>query len=181
MLGYQSILENKEFSSVAIPRNKQTFIDAPSSIFVIDIDEYTTKDQLDYTQSESIEKVIESYIVKELPKEFHNCSYIVKLSQSAGMKGKDTISFHLIFMTDHSWKLEEQAAFIKQLQQQGLASNSDTSIYRSTQMVFTAGPGFEGIEDPVTISRVLYIEKGKELLSLDLKFAPTSKSKNKRF
>ncbi|MDA9982671.1 hypothetical protein N9H39_08040 [Gammaproteobacteria bacterium] len=121
----------------------------------IDVDKMALPKEMDVNKHS--EKVIR-YIIKKLPKYFHDVTCHWQFSASAGVFKNGTVSLHLWFwlsrpVSDHEAK--EWAMSVKEKE-----SIIDISLYNPVQAHYTAAPIFkDGIDDPMAKRSGLLTEK----------------------
>ncbi len=147
----------------SVSRNQENIGEASTAILILDIDGYDCGEEIAFDDDSSITRVVKLFIQSQLPEEFHSCSYIIKLSQSAGVKSSTLLCVHLFFILKKPATLAMMSDGFKYLQSQKLAQNVDLAIYRPAQLIFTSKPRFIGMRDPVMCDRVILVENGGEL------------------
>ena len=175
-LGIRDIDEiSSNHSAQSIPRNNVTFEDAATQILIFDIDAWESGAEINYGSEESVRSSVSRYVAQQLPPAFHDRSYIIKLSQSAGMNGLNVLSCHLFFILEEPCRLAEIKLGVKALHKRGLAQNIDLSLYRPAQLIFTSNPEFRGVEDPVKCDRVILVNRAVERVYLEPVDPPASR------
>jgi Family of unknown function (DUF5906) len=156
---------------------------APTQNIIIDIDGYELHSphlQAPLNQ-EKITALCE-HVIKLLPEDFQNVSYIVHASSSLGLKpGK--VSLHLDFLLNEPiapgvlkqwlvWLNLSIPEFKKQLDLTAtgtaLRYKLDVSLADNSRIIYIAPPIFTGIEDPVASAddRIFLVEKTKDNASI---------------
>lgn len=158
--------------------------DAPSRLFVLDIDGFRAKGYVHGSEhsAASIAAVAES-VLGLLPSAFQRASYVVQPSSSYGLK-KETVSMHFFFMLDepvHPTKIKNYLLLLnltceKFAEQITLSASGSALSYRidpsmadNTRLIYLTPPVFNGMDDPIKDkeARFIYVEKQKEYLSAE--------------
>lgn len=133
-----------------VARNLLTFTDAPSHLFVVDIDKYVP---------EGIEVLadpvaaIDQFIEARLPSCFQGVAYTWQLSGSAGHPTKSgQLRAHLYYWLSAPLSCEEAEAWARKW-----APAIDSTVHRTVQLNYTANPHVDpGVTDPYAGRRVGY-------------------------
>ena len=156
-------VRRRNYVPTAATLNEAPFLDQEQPWLMVDID------KLELPSSINIFKAPQAaieYAIEQLPSEFHEASVHWQLSASAG-KDKGRISAHLFY-----WLSEPVSS--KRLKQWGTATNQslgkqliDTSLFQAVQIHYTAGPIFEGVDDPFLGRRSGLLRKKHQSVALD--------------
>ncbi|NBB42337.1 hypothetical protein [Sphingobium yanoikuyae] len=87
------------------------------------------------------------YLVSLLPEEFHGVTYHYQWSSSAGLDGWTTLSCHLWFWLDQSWRC--RTLYERFFEGDFKNVPVDPAPFTSNQIHYTASPIFEDCVDPV--------------------------------
>lgn len=147
-------------------RTNQNLIDYPVHEIVFDLDEVPgpTIDQAknDYLTLQHIQNDTDNFILQHLPPEFHNASYILRLSSNFLIKAGLRVHLHF---------LSQEAIYPRDIQNWTVGSKIpvDPRIYVLSQPVFTASPIWDKKTDPLQNfpdlqARVFLIKKHLDLL-----------------
>jgi hypothetical protein len=118
-----------------------TVEDAAHSWVLLDIDKLAIEDDVFDPVTEP-ERAVE-YIRAKLPPEFHRARCLWRLTSSAGVGKRDTISMRLGFWLDRALTGAEAKAWLT-------GTIADSSIYTPNQVIYAAAPIFiHGRVDPV--------------------------------
>tara|TARA_R100000808_G_scaffold23123_1_gene50917 strand:- start:17592 stop:20075 length:2484 start_codon:yes stop_codon:yes gene_type:complete len=125
-------------------------------------------------------KTIAKQFVHLLPSEFDDVSYIAQASASLGNKGNN-ISMHLFFMLDRPVYPRALKEWFRSLnyeipiiaEQLSLSSNGqsltypiDISVSDNSKLIYIAPPKFTGVQDPVSGSRFVKINRGSSTVDI---------------
>ena len=125
-------------------------------------------------------KTIAKQFVHTLPSEFHDVSYIAQASASLGHKGNN-ISMHLFFMLERPVYPRALKEWFRSLnyeipviaEQLKLSSNGqslsypiDISVADNSKLIYIAPPKFIDIQDPVSGSRFVQIDRGLSTIDI---------------
>lgn len=109
-------------------------------------------------------EVAEYIVANFLPEDFKDVSYVSQFSSSAGVKtwGK----MHFWFMMDTPLNSDEANDFIEPKRHK-----LDEATLRNNQILYTANPTFDGLEDPVVgagLTRINLVKKSKDAVKVDM-------------
>ena len=156
-------VRRRNYVPTAVTPNDAPFLDQEQPWLMVDIDKLELPSSIDIFKAP--QAAIE-YAVEQLPSEFHQASVHWQLSASAG-KDKGRISAHLFY-----WLSEPVSS--QRLKQWGTATNQslgkrliDTSLFQAVQIHYTAGPIFEGVDDPFLGRRSGLLHKTHQSVVLD--------------
>ena len=134
---------------------------------------------------------ISEQFVALLPLEFSNTSYIAQASASLGLKG-NKISLHVYFLLKNSVYPRALKNWLKTLNyeidiladQLTLSSNGhslryplDTSVADNSKLIYTAPPGFKDVQDPITSSRIVRIDRGSSTVDIGTLISDVNREK----
>ena len=134
---------------------------------------------------------ISEQFVALLPPEFNDSSYIAQASASLGLKG-NKISLHLFFILKNSVYPRALKNWLKTLNyeidiladQLTLSSNGhslryplDTSVADNSKLIYIAPPKFNGVQDPVSSSRIVRINRGSSTVDLGTLLSDVNREK----
>ncbi len=149
-------------------RKGEFFKEVPLHWLCLDIDDESVPEGVDPTSIEAVEEII-----KRLPKEFHDATYIVHFSSKAGLRGQ-IVKIHL-------WVILKYPFRSKQLKRwsESLAVEIDSSLFNRTQPHLVGDPTFQNPEmDPFRNrgkNRLVLVEKSRASVPLLLnENTPTS-------
>jgi len=126
-----------------------------------------------------IHNIAEQFVAL-LPPEFNDSSYIAQASASLGLKG-NKISLHIFFILKNSVYPRALKNWLKTLNyeidiladQLTLSSNGhslcyplDTSVADNSKLIYIAAPKFTNVQDPVSSSRIVRIDRGSPTVDL---------------
>jgi hypothetical protein len=137
--------------------DKALLVEAERCLVPVDLDDVPLGE--DYNEDDiggMIEKAIESY----LPEMFHDADVVWELSSGALLKGDGTLNCHLFFMSDRPVGTVWLREFMKTF-----APDTDDSIYKFGQPLYTAAPIVTNGDDPVP-TRLGIIRKSEECVTL---------------
>ena len=144
------------------PRNGRTFHNVSHHWLMVDCDDIEAPAGMTSTDPYAIEWMIQN----RFPAEFHDCSYIIQFSSSAGTaKAGRNIKVHLWFWLANAAHPDALVLWAKD-------HGFDPSVYRTVQPHYTAAPVFQGCTDPLTGPRTLFVRKAQETVALVLPDAP---------
>lgn len=130
------------------PNQAATMVDLPSHLLVADIDGKAMPPGV--TWGSNLEDIGRAAVREFLPPQFHDASFVIKASASAGMS--EDLRCHLYFFSDDYIYGNVMRRYFHGL---GL----DGSVYTATQPIYTGKPVFVGMEDP--LPRRFAIAEGK--------------------
>ena len=156
-----------------------------SNLLVLDIDGITIPNHTNpKTFTDKDVSTLAKAVMRELPAEVQDCSFIAQASSSLGLKG-DKVSLHIFILLEHAMPAKavklwlqncnfESQLFSSQLE---LSSNGhslkyplDTSVADNSKLIFIAPPTFEdGTHDPFSASsaaRIVRVSGITETLDL---------------
>ncbi len=156
-----------------------------SNLLVLDIDGITIPSHTNpKTFTDKDVSTLAKAVMRELPAEVQDCSFIAQASSSLGLKG-DKVSLHIFILLEHAMPAKavklwlqncnfESQLFSSQLE---LSSNGhslkyplDTSVADNSKLIFIAPPTFEdGTHDPFSASsaaRIVRVSGITETLDL---------------
>ncbi len=113
---------------------------------MVDIDKLPLPSGLNLA-TETIPQVLE-FVAKQLPEEFHRCSFYWQLSASAGLRDQSVISVHLWYWLEKKATDEELKRWAKAINAAKGFNLIDTSLFNDVQPHYTAAPIFIGMDDP---------------------------------
>lgn len=169
-------------------RTLKNFTEKPVSYLVLDLDTYEIPDikTLEYKQ---VLKHVDKFIVKYLPPEFQDTTYILRFSSSFLLKEKPYLRCHIIFLLEEPQYPREIGIWIRKDK-----IPADATFYLNlTQPIFTSAPVWVDLIDPLTLKdpyfpRISLVKKDKTHVakgwqpyfapkkSISLKEIPTSYS-----
>lgn len=127
-------------------RTNKNLISYQSHEVVFDLDQVSspTIDQAkqDHLTLEHIQKDVDNFIFSYLPGQFHQTSYILRLSSNFAIK--DGLRVHLHFISQEPLFPEDLRNWVKTTR-----LPVDSSIYRLAQPIYTAAPVWKNISDPL--------------------------------
>lgn len=143
-------------------RNGRTFDKVPHRWLMVDCDDIEAPPEMSPTDPYAVEWMIQN----RFPAEFHDCSYIIQFSSSAGTaKAGRNIKVHLWFMLATPTHSDALVSWAK-------IHGFDPAVYHAVQVHYTANPIFQGCADPLQGPRVLFVQKAQEAVALVLPDAP---------
>ena len=125
---------------------------------------------------------VEDFIHSVLSPEFHDCSYIVHMSSSAGIKDNEALNCHLAFFLDREMPAPILKVYLEQLNYTSAALHPqlelsacgssmkyplDITTCQNDKLIFIAPPVFDGLDDPVA-ERIRLVQKGSDHVQLAL-------------
>ena len=134
---------------------------------------------------------ISEQFVALLPPEFNDSSYIAQASASLGLKG-NKISLHLFFILKNSIYPRALKNWLKTLNyeidiladQLTLSANGhslryplDTSVADNSKLIYIAPPKFNGVQDPVSSSRIVRIDRGSSTVDIGTLISDVNREK----
>lgn len=123
----------------------------------------------------TVRQVVE-YVIKQLPKEFHDVTCHWQLSSSAGFVAPDVVSLHLWFWLARPIPDQELKRWGKFVNERAGFKLIDTALFQHVQVHYTAAPIFENVANPFALRSGL---RKKKSGSVDLQLPP-SKSATER-
>lgn len=132
---------------------------------MVDIDKLPLPSELTLS-TETIPQVLD-YVAKQLPEEFHHCSFFWQLSASAGLRDQSVISVHLWYWLEKKTTDEELKRWAKAINAAKGFNFIDTSLFNDVQAHYTAAPIFIGMDDPFP-ERSGLVEKLSHVVALEL-------------
>lgn len=142
-------------------RKMTNFTEEPIHQLILDLDSYEVPKIKNMEYNEVLQEV-DKFVDKYLPPEFQDTTYIIRFSSSFLLKEKPYLRCHLIFLLEEPQYPREIGLWIKKDK-----IPADASFYLNlTQPIFTAGPLWRDIVDPLTLKgqhfpRIVLIKKNK--------------------
>ncbi len=149
-----------------VRRTNKNLISYPSHEVVFDLDKVAspTIDQAkqDHLTLQHVQTDVDNFIYQFLPGQFHNTSYILRLSSNFAVK--DGLRVHLHFVSQEALYPEDLRNWVKTTR-----LPVDASIYRLAQPIYTAAPVWKNTPDPLynfpeLQPRVFLIQKYQNIL-----------------
>ena len=152
---------------------------AATQLLVLDLDGITFPGAKTAYNTYDIQSIAEAF-VQYLPQEFQDVSYIAQASASLGLK-PNKISLHLFFLLGHTVQPRALKEWLRTLNyeidfladQLTLSANGqsisyplDVSLADNSKLIYIGNPKFTGVQDPVTGSRFVRVDRGSPTLNI---------------
>jgi len=152
---------------------------ASTQLLVLDLDNLQFPGAKSSYNTYDIQNIAEAF-VQYLPSEFQDVSYIAQASASLGLK-PNKISLHLFFLLGHTVQPRALKEWLRTLNyeidfladQLNLSANGqsisyplDVSLADNSKLIYIGTPLFNKVQDPVTGSRFVRIDRGSPTLDI---------------
>lgn len=163
------------------PRALMTDRIAATDLLVLDFDDIrATIPKKSELNAQDLELLAEQ-LIQQLPKEFHNVSYVAQASASLGFK-KDKISMHIFFILEHpsypkvlkellkllNYETDKLAAELTlSANGQSLSYRLDPGVADNSKIIYLAPPTFtKDVHNPIPGPRFVHAKRNSETLDL---------------
>ncbi len=128
-------------------RTMQNFVEEPIRMVVFDLDKYESPHMnSEITYPEALEDA-KGFVKEHLPPEFQDVTFIIRFSSSFLVKEGPYLRCHVIFLLEEAQYPREIGLWMKQEK----VPADITFYFNLTQPIFTAGPKWVNIVDPLSM------------------------------